>query len=176
MRCRGNWGEGWDGGCSTSGLPGPAPWERDLKESCVCLCTSIWEDGLEMKPVPETPSSAPDRFRIRQDSQERFCKSQGIWTELGDRPGHPLLDSLGWLGWVSLPVQVHTQNSAKRCVHTMHVYTHPFPYTEHTSTQALCTCLLMLKCEETPMHTDSTKPGSRIQTPEACVHTALGAV
>jgi len=59
-----------------------------------------------MKSVAQSLSSAPDRFRNGKDSLEQFCKSQGILTELGDRPGGSALDSdlLCWLGWASLPV------------------------------------------------------------------------
>jgi hypothetical protein len=59
-----------------------------------------------VKSVAQSLSWAPDRFRIGEDSLEQFCKSPGIWTELGDGPGHspPDSDLLCWLGWASLPV------------------------------------------------------------------------
>lgn len=156
--------------CSTSvpGFPGPASWEGDLRE-VQCL-----ERRNQNKVCcRESLSSAPDRLRIGQESQEQFCKSQGIWTELGDRPGHSPLDSdsLCWLGWASLPVQVHTQLYRRVHSHTnMHTQI-PFP-TLRPSTQASCTCLLMLTYGQTPVHTDSINPGSK---PEArsMGHTAL---
>lgn len=128
MRCRGSWGEGRGGGKGEAGRgteplclgflnrhPGKGTSGRVVCAFCAC----VWEEGIKMKSVPETPSSIPARLGVGQDSQEQFCKSQGISTELGDGPGCSPLDSPCWLGWVSLPVQVYTQNSIERCGHCM---------------------------------------------------------
>lgn len=35
----------------------------------VCaFCACVWEEGIKMKFVPETPSSVPDRLGVGQDS------------------------------------------------------------------------------------------------------------
>lgn len=77
-------------------------------------------------------SSAPDSFRIGEDSLEQFWKSPGIWTERGggrgwevgtDRPGRSPLDSDS-LAWVGFPSCAGPHPEFYREVHSHRACTH----------------------------------------------------